>query len=178
MMFVVELCLCRLHFPFYSYSKKSMEREFFVPARKFFVTARTFPNPNRGWAVNPKKKRSNKKSLWNRVVNYKHPGRNQKNVFRGWKGAAAPQFWSTINFNRPEKGAVFLALPNIWSREDLSPTRDICGVLLRFVAFCVVFRCFAAFSGKLVTIASVPQRRFPAFSCVFWRLRHFLARWR
>jgi hypothetical protein len=91
--------------------------------------------------------------------------------FQGGKGAMAPQLWSAINFNRPEKGAVFLAPPNIWSRKDLSPIRNICGVMRHFAAFCgklaTTTSAFAAFYGML--------RRVAAF-CVI--LRHFAAGWR
>ena len=51
----------------------------------------------------------------------------------------APQFWSTINFNRPEKRAGFFTAPNIWSRKDL------CQFMI-FAAFCGVLRRFLAFS--------------------------------
>jgi hypothetical protein len=81
-----------------------------------------------------------------------HRRRNQKKCFQWGKGAVAPQLWSTINFNRSEKGAFFLAPPNIWSHKDLSPIRNICSV---FAAFCGVLRCFAAFYAVL--------RHFPAF---------------
>ena len=79
-------------------------------------------------------------------------GRNQKKCFQGGKGAGAPQLWSTINFDRPAKGAGFLVPPNFWSLEGLSPIRNIvrcfvafCGVLWRFAAFCGVLRRFGAF---------------------------------
>ena len=32
-------------------------------------------------------------------------------MVQGGKGSVAPQFWSTINFNRPEKGAGFSSPP-------------------------------------------------------------------
>jgi hypothetical protein len=48
-----------------------MEREFFVPARKFFVTARTFPNPNRGYAVNLDDDDTAK--CYNNVTTYSEP---------------------------------------------------------------------------------------------------------
>ncbi len=45
------------------------------------------------------------KSLWDQI--FGGAKKKQKTCFQGGKGAVAPQFWSTINFNRPEKGAGF-----------------------------------------------------------------------
>ena len=87
-------------------------------------------------------------------------GRNQKKCFQGGKGAVAPQFLSTINFNRPEKGAGFFSPPQIFG-----PLKT-CRQFAIFVVFCGVFRLFRLF------------RRFPAFSGVFRRFPVFCANWR
>ena len=83
----------------------------------------------------------------------------------------APQFWFKINFNRPEKGVGFFSPPNIWSRKDLSPYCNICGILRHFPAFSRVFRRFPVYflrCSDLAIICSVLQC-FPvcgAFQCV------------
>ncbi len=66
-------------------------------------------------------------------------GRNQKKCFQGGKGAVAPQLWSAINFNRPEKGAGFFSPP-----KHLVPRRLIANLqyLWRFAAFCGFLRRF------------------------------------
>ena len=74
--------------------------------------------------------------------------------FQGGKGAVAPpQFWSTTNVNRPEKGAGFFSPPKY-----LVPQRLIANsrYLRRFPAFSGVFRRLPASSGVF--------RRFLAFS--------------
>ena len=53
----------------------------------------------------------------------------RKNIFRGERVPLPPK-----------RGRGFSPPPNIWSREDLSPVRDICGILRRFAAFCGVLR--------------------------------------
>jgi hypothetical protein len=84
------------------------------------------------------------------------PGRNKAKCFQGGKGAGAPQFW--YDSFPLKRGRVFLAPPNIWSHEDLSPIRDICGIS-------GVFRCFPVFSGVFRRFPAVSGgfRRFPAF---------------
>ena len=69
-------------------------------------------------------------------------GRNQKKCFQGGKGAMATQLWSTINFNRPEKGAGFFSPPQIFG---LAKTYRQVAI---FAAFCGILRCFAANWGR------------------------------
>jgi hypothetical protein len=70
--------------------------------------------------------------------------KKQEKCFPGGKGAVASQFWSTINFNRLEKGVGFFSPPEYLVTQNLSPIHDICGVFRRFPAFSGVFRRFAA----------------------------------
>ena len=65
-------------------------------------------------------------------------GRNQKKCLQGGKGAVAPQLLSTINFNRPEKGAGFFSPPQIFG-----PAKTYCQFTI-FAAFCGILRRFAA----------------------------------
>jgi hypothetical protein len=67
----------------------------------------------------------------------------RKHVFRGERGPGPPNFGPQLISTDPKRGRGFLAPPNIWSHEDLSPIHDICVVLRRFAAFC----------GKLATTA-------------------------
>jgi hypothetical protein len=70
----------------------------------------------------------------------------------------APQFWSTINFNRPEKGACFFSPLKYLVLQRLIANsrylRHFAGVLGG------VLRGFAAFCGELATTASAPQKMF------------------
>jgi len=59
-------------------------------------------------------------------------------MFSGGKGGRGPQFRSTINFHRPEKGAGFFSPPKY-----LVPLRLFCAVLRCFVVFSSIFRRFA-----------------------------------
>jgi hypothetical protein len=80
-----------------------------------------------------------------RVFTDRDSGRNQKQWFRGERGPWPPNFGPRLISTDLKRGRVFLAPPNIWSQKDLSPIRDICGVLRRFAAFCGVLRHFLAF---------------------------------
>ena len=64
-------------------------------------------------------------------------GRNQKKCLQGGKGAVAPQLLSTINFNRPEKGAGFFSPPKYLVLQRLIANSQY---LRHFVAFCGVLR--------------------------------------
>jgi hypothetical protein len=66
----------------------------------------------------------------------------------------APQFWSTIIFNRPEKGAgCFSPPPQIFG-----PVKTYRQFVM-FAAFCGVLRHYAAFCGELATTASVTHKK-------------------
>ena len=52
-------------------------------------------------------------------------GRNQKNVFRGERGPWPPNFGPQLFSTDLKRGRGFLAPPNISSRKDISPIRDI-----------------------------------------------------
>ncbi len=67
----------------------------------------------------------------------------------------APQLWSTINFNRPEKGARFLSPPKyLVLRRLITNSR----YLRRFAVFCGILQRFPAFSGNLRQIGDDRER--------------------
>ncbi len=91
----------------------------------------------------------------------------------------APQLWSTINFNRPEKGAGFFSPPKyliprrlIANSQYLRRFAAFCGVLRRFVAFCGVLRQIGDNCERVAAFCGVVQH-FAVFCCVLRRFAAF-----
>ena len=101
----------------------------------------------------------------------------RKNVFRGERGLWPPNCGQGLISTDLKRGQVFLAPPNIWSHEDLSPICNICSIR-NFSAFCSVLRHFVAFCGILRHFCGILQhfaaflRHFAGFCGI---LRHFAA---